>query len=61
MKVTFEDVTGDGEGPWTVSVDNRVVIEELLDMDVSARALEPLWLTLGIEVKFRWGRKRDGD
>lgn len=37
MKVTFEDVTGDGEGPWTVSVDDRVVIEELFRWGKEAR------------------------
>jgi hypothetical protein len=55
-RVLFTDAKGGGEGPWTVSVDGDPVIAELRssDMDVSARALDPLWERLGVEVKFEW-------
>jgi hypothetical protein len=55
-RVLFEDRHGDGEGPWTVSVDGEVVIDEVgaEDMDVSAGQLKPLWDSLGVEVTFKW-------
>ena len=61
MNVTFEDKTGDGEGPWVVSVNGHVVINELRssDMDVSADALAPLWEVLGVEMSFEWVGKHE--
>jgi len=55
-RVTFEDRNGNGEGPWIVTVDARVVIDNLRssDMDVSANALAPLWEAVGIEMEFKW-------
>lgn len=57
-RVTFTD-RGDGEGPWEVAVDEVVIIAELRqgEMDVSARALEPLWAAIGIELTFEWRGK----
>jgi hypothetical protein len=57
-RVLFEDMS-DGEGPWTVSVDGEVVIDELRasEMDVSEIALEPLWKALGAVLEFKWSGK----
>jgi hypothetical protein len=56
--VTFVD-DGDGDGPWVVSVNGRVVIDELPSghMDVSDHALTPLWKALGVDVQFQWRGK----
>lgn len=58
-KVMFTDDNSDGEGPWVVTVNGRVVIDELRsgDMDVSADALTPLWDALGVAVDFQWKGK----
>ena len=57
-KVLFEDRHGDGEGPWTISVDGKVVIEDHPgdQLDVSDSSLEPLWDAIGVKLTFKWQR-----
>ena len=51
--VTFVDEVGDGEGPWTILVGGRVVIEHLRDTDVSSNDLQPLWDALCVHMTFK--------
>lgn len=55
--VTFNDEGKGGDvGHWTVLVDGKQVAEirSWRDMDVSAKALDPLWRVLGIKMVFLW-------
>lgn len=55
-RIVFRDQYGDGEGPWIVSIDGRVIIDHLRskDMNPASPALDPLWAALGAEVIFEW-------
>lgn len=56
MRVVFEDRSANGEGPWVVTVDGKVVIDDLPSdsMDVSDGELKPLWEALGVDLSFKW-------